>query len=113
MFVNCENVTLKEIREMVDFIHFDVYIGKLDDDGFLTITDRLKNIIVLSNGKNIAPQPIEQKLCHSPYISDCILIGDDQKVIGALIIPQKEYLTDFAKFNNIEFRFIFLFTFWF
>ena len=78
-------------------------MGHIDEEGFLTITDRLKNIIVLSNGKNIAPQPIEQKLCHSPYISDCVLIGDDQKVIGALIIPQKEYLTDFAKFNNIEF----------
>ena len=72
-------------------------IGEMDADGFLSITDRKKNIIVLSNGKNVAPQPIENLLKQSPYISQVMLIGDQRKSISALIAPNFDALKAYAK----------------
>lgn len=72
-------------------------IGEMDADGFLSITDRKKNIIVLSNGKNIAPQPIENQLNQSRYISQVMLIGDQRKSISALIAPNFDALKAYAK----------------
>jgi len=61
-------------------------------DGQLQITDRKKNIMVLANGKNVAPSPIESRLSESPLISQILLIGDNQNVVTALIVPQFELL---------------------
>ena len=72
-------------------------IGQMDADGFLSITDRKKNIIVLSNGKNVAPQPIENQLIQSRYINQVMLIGDQQKSISALIVPNFDALKEYAK----------------
>ena len=54
-------------------------IGIIDEDGFVKITDRKKNIIVLSNGKNVAPQPIESELVQSPFINQILLVGNERK----------------------------------
>jgi long-chain acyl-CoA synthetase len=62
-------------------------IGSLDADGFLAITDRKKDLIVTSGGKNVAPQPIESALKESRYIANAVLLGDRRKYIGALIVP--------------------------
>jgi len=62
-------------------------IGVMEPDGHLKITDRKKNILVLANGKNVAPQPIESHLIQSPYISQILLTGDQQKAVAALIVP--------------------------
>lgn len=78
-------------------------IGHLDEDGFLVITDRKKDIIVTAGGKNVAPQPIENLLRTNPYISNAIVIGDRRKFISALIVPNFEKLEEYAKFNNIHF----------
>ncbi len=78
-------------------------IGLIDDDGFLVITDRKKEIIVTSGGKNVAPQPIENALKASKYITQAVLIGDKRKYISALIVPDFEVLEKWAKQNGIEY----------
>ena len=65
-------------------------IGHLDDDGFLFITDRKKNILVTSGGKNVAPAPIEIALVNSPLIEQSVVIGDNRNFISALIVPCQE-----------------------
>jgi long-chain acyl-CoA synthetase len=62
-------------------------VGHLDADGYLTITDRKKDIIVTSGGKNIAPAPIEQRLKSSPLVAEAVLVGDRRNYPAILIIP--------------------------
>lgn len=78
-------------------------VGYLDDEGFLTITDRKKDIIVTAGGKNVAPQPIENILKTNPYISSAVIIGDKRKFISALIVPNFEKLEEYANANNISY----------
>ena len=66
-------------------------IGELSDDGYLTITDRKKDLIVTSGGKKIAPQPLENLLKMDPLVSEAVLIGEQRKFPAALLVP------DFAK----------------
>ena len=77
-------------------------IGIIDADGFVKITDRKKNIIVLSNGKNVAPQPIESELVQSPFISQILLIGNERKNLAALIVPNFDALKAWAAENDVE-----------
>ena len=63
-------------------------IGEFDEAGYLRITDRSKNLIVLSTGKNVAPQPIETALVTAPHISQAVLLGDGRKYVSALIVPE-------------------------
>lgn len=79
-------------------------IGHIDEKGMLVITDRKKELIVTSGGKNIAPQPIENKLKISKYIVQAILIGDKRKYISALIVPDFDVLKKWAERNNIGFE---------
>ncbi len=71
-------------------------IGTLDGDGFLTITDRKKEIIVNANGKNVAPAPIEGFLKGNPYISLPVVLGDRRRYLSCLIVPNFEKLREFA-----------------
>ena len=79
-------------------------IGHFDEEGFLVITDRKKDIIVTSGGKNVAPQPIEGILNLNPYISTALVIGDSRKFISALVVPDFEKLEEYARQNNISFE---------
>ncbi len=63
-------------------------VGHIDDEGFLVITDRKKDLIVNSAGKNIAPQLIESELSQVPLIDQCMVIGDRRKFLSALIVPE-------------------------
>lgn len=71
-------------------------IGQIDDDGFLTITDRKKELIINAYGKNIAPAPIENKLKSSSYIDQVMIIGDRRKFLTALVVPAFENLVTWA-----------------
>lgn len=79
-------------------------IGHLDEDGFLVITDRKKDIIVTAGGKNVAPQPIENTLKTNLYISDVMVVGDRRKFISALIVPNFEKLAEYAKSSDIPYE---------
>lgn len=67
-------------------------IGRFDQDGFLLITGRKKEIMVTSNGRNIAPAPIENLLKASPYIAEAMLVADARPYVTALIVPDFERL---------------------
>ena len=60
-------------------------IGELDDDGFLHITDRKKDILVTAGGKNVAPQNIENDLKTSKYVSQALVVGDERPYVAALL----------------------------
>lgn len=79
-------------------------IGILDEDNYLIITGRIKDIIVTSGGKNISPQNIENSIKNSKYIEQIALIGDKRKFLSALIIPNINELSIWAKENNIDFE---------
>jgi long-chain acyl-CoA synthetase len=76
-------------------------IGELDAIGRITITDRLKNIIVLANGKNVSPGPMEAALSASKYIAQAIILGDRQPYTGALIAPNFDELLPWAEANGL------------
>ena len=73
-------------------------------DGFLTITDRKKDLIVLAGGKKAAPQPIENELKKSPYVALPIVIGDRQKFLAALIVPNFDRLKEWVASQGHDVR---------
>jgi long-chain acyl-CoA synthetase len=78
-------------------------VGVLDDDGFLTITDRMKDIIITAGGKNISPSEIENRLKVSPYIREAIVIGDGRKYLTALIGIESDTVGDWATRSGISY----------
>jgi long-chain acyl-CoA synthetase len=76
-------------------------VGELDAIGRIRITDRLKNIIVLGNGKNVSPGPMEAALSTSKYIAQAVILGDNQPYTGALIAPDLEELEKWAAANDL------------
>ncbi len=76
-------------------------IAELDDDGFLLIVDRKKDLIVTAGGKNVAPQPIESQLKRSRWIDSAVLIGDRRPFIIALLAPNLEELQRWAASNGV------------
>ncbi len=78
-------------------------IGHIDEDGFLVITDRKKDLIVTAGGKNVAPQPIENLLKTNPYVENVVVVGDRRKFISALVVPNFEKLAEYAEESSIPF----------
>lgn len=76
-------------------------IGFLDQDGFLTITDRKKDLLVTAGGKNIAPQPIENRLKQDPFIAEAIIIGDRRPYCIALLVPEFARLEAWARESGL------------
>jgi long-chain acyl-CoA synthetase len=78
-------------------------IGHLDKDGFLFITDRKKDLIVTSGGKNIAPQPLEGMLTNDRYVMQAVIQGDKRNFLVAMIVPNFEALEQYAKEKGLPF----------
>ena len=78
-------------------------VGQIDEDGYLKITDRKKDIIVTAGGKNITPQFIENKLKASLYINDAVVIGDKRKFLSCLIMIDEDNVVKYAQDNKIQF----------
>lgn len=76
-------------------------VGELDEEGYLRITDRKKDILVTAGGKNIAPQPIENQLKASKFIENAVLFGDRKPYVVALLVPNFEELTHWAQAQGI------------
>jgi long-chain acyl-CoA synthetase len=78
-------------------------VGEIDEDGYLKITDRKKDIIVTAGGKNISPQYIENKLKFSPYVNDAVVIGDNRKFVSALIMIDEDNVVKYAQDHKVQF----------
>ncbi len=78
-------------------------VGRIDKDGYVTITGRLKDIIITAGGKNITPAEIESRMKFSHYISDAVIIGDRRKYLTALVMIDQENVEKFAQDNKVPF----------
>jgi long-chain acyl-CoA synthetase len=77
-------------------------IGTIDEEGYLSITDRKKELFKTSGGKYIAPSPIEQLLRGSRFVSQAVLVGNEKKFVSALIVPDFDQLRSYARHKGLE-----------
>jgi long-chain acyl-CoA synthetase len=78
-------------------------VGAMDNQGFVKITDRMKDIIITSGGKNITPSEIENQLKFSPYVSDAVVIGDKRPYLTCLVMIDQENVEKYAQDQDIPF----------
>jgi len=97
------NLPQKTAETIVDGWVHTGDVGELDDEGNLSITDRLKDIIITAGGKNITPSVMENELKFSPYISDAVIIGDKRKYLTCLIMIDQENVEHYAQTHSVPF----------
>ncbi len=97
------NLPEKTAQTVVDGWVHSGDVGHLDEEGNLTITDRLKDIIITAGGKNITPSLIENDLKFSPFISDAVVIGDRRKYLTCLVMIDQENVEHFAQTHAVPF----------
>lgn len=78
-------------------------VGRIDDEGYVQITDRLKDIIITAGGKNVTPSEIENQLKFSPYISDAVVVGDRRKYLTCLVMIDHENVAQYAQQRSVPF----------
>ena len=78
-------------------------VGLIDEEGYVKITDRMKDIIITAGGKNITPSEIENMLKFSPYISDAVVIGDKRAYLTCLVMIERETVEKFAQDLDVPF----------
>jgi len=78
-------------------------VGSIDDEGFLRITDRMKDIIITAGGKNVTPSELENELKFSPYVTDAVVIGDKRPYLTVIIMIDQENVEKYAQDNDVPF----------
>tara|TARA_Y100000588_G_scaffold98790_1_gene107369 strand:+ start:252 stop:2108 length:1857 start_codon:yes stop_codon:yes gene_type:complete len=78
-------------------------VGRIDDDGFVYIIDRMKDIIITAGGKNITPSEIENQLKFSPYVTDAVVVGDKRPYLTCLVMIDDENVTKYAQDHDVPF----------
>ena len=78
-------------------------VGQIDSDGYVKITDRMKDIIITAGGKNVTPSEIENQLKFSPYISDAVVVGDKRPYLTCLVMIDRENVEKYAQDTNVPF----------
>jgi long-chain acyl-CoA synthetase len=78
-------------------------VGRVDEEGYFTITDRMKDIIITAGGKNVTPSEWENELKFSPYVTDAVIIGDKRPFLTALIMIDQENVEKFAQDRDVPF----------
>ncbi|MDP6377079.1 MAG: AMP-binding protein [Pseudomonadales bacterium] len=78
-------------------------VGRVDEEGFIYVVDRMKDIIITAGGKNITPSEIENQLKFSPYITDAVVVGDRRPFLTCLVMIDHENVTKFAQDNDVPF----------
>jgi long-chain acyl-CoA synthetase len=78
-------------------------VGLMDDDGYVRITDRMKDIIITAGGKNITPSELENELKFSPYITDAVVIGDKRPYLVVIVMIDQDNVEKFAQDQDIPF----------
>jgi len=100
-YLNDEDKT-NDVLQLDGWLHTGD-IAQIDKDDFIKIIDRKKELIVLSNGKNIPPMKIESEVGLSRYITQVIVIGEKRPFLSALIVPDFEKLDDISKLVDVPF----------
>jgi long-chain acyl-CoA synthetase len=77
-------------------------LGTLDDDGYLTLTDRKKELIVTATGKNVAPSPLEERVAGHDLVAQAMLVGDQEKFVAALVALDEERLREYADRHGLD-----------
>jgi len=77
-------------------------VGTIDEAGFLTVTDRKKDLIITSGGKNIAPQPIENRLKKNRYVEQAVMVGDGRKFAAILVVPAASAVESWASEQGVS-----------
>jgi len=103
VFMGYYNNPAKTAETIVDGWLHTGDVGVMDADGFVRITDRMKDIIITAGGKNVTPSEIENQLKFSPYISDAVVIGDKRKFLSVLVMIDHETVAQFAQEKNVPF----------
>ena len=78
-------------------------VGRIDDDGFVYVVDRMKDIIITAGGKNVTPSEIENQLKFSPYVTDAVVVGDKRPYLTCLVMIDHENVTKFAQDHDVPF----------
>ena len=100
-YLNLPEKTAQEFTEDGYFRTGDV--GEKDDEGFIRITGRMKDIIITSGGKNVSPSEIENEMKFSPFISDAVVIGDKRKYLTCLVMIDQENVEKYATDAKVSF----------
>ena len=103
MFLGYHNLPQDSKESFIDGWFKTGDIGEIDEDGFLKITDRKKDLIVTAGGKNIAPQKIEQLLKTSRFIANTLIHGDRRKYLAAIVTLNFDEVSQWAKEHQLNF----------